>query len=48
MKQKVAGKFALIAVNENNMFYSSKVAPFLKSHNIHFLAARATPSCPEI
>jgi peroxiredoxin len=37
MKQKVAGKFALIAVNENNMFYSSKVAPFLKSHNIHFL-----------
>ena len=37
MKQKVGDKFALIAVNENNMFYASKVAPFLKSHNIHFL-----------
>ena len=37
MRQKVGDKFALIAVNENNMFYSGKVAPFLKSHNIHFL-----------
>ena len=37
MKQKVGDKFALVAVNENNMFYASKVAPFLKSHNIHFL-----------
>lgn len=35
-KKEAGDRFVLIAVNENNVFYTGQVKPFLQSHNIQF------------